>query len=181
VRIGVGFLLPHTYYCIGSISVRSGKSSGIPVSGHLTASGDQRTSVGRMGSAASMHAARAAAWEEGITHAQRVTRLYRASLRTSRDWIVDYELWLVDAARIQARFRSNKGTSIVEGRDLVEKGMAELFERRHPEPYIPNYMEGASKYQRNVPPPPEVRELHLRSRLFSKTRSIFHLCFVAVH
>jgi NADH dehydrogenase (ubiquinone) 1 beta subcomplex subunit 9 len=122
-------------------------------------------SFGSMGSAASMHAARAAAWEEGITHAQRVTRLYRASLRTSRDWIIDYDLWLIDAAKIQARFRSNKDVSIVEGRNLVEKGMVELFGKRHPEPYIPIYMEGSSKYQRNVPPPPEVRERNLRSPL----------------
>jgi NADH dehydrogenase (ubiquinone) 1 beta subcomplex subunit 9 len=109
-----------------------------------------------MGSAASMHAARAAAWEEGITHAQRVTRLYRASLRNSRDWVIDYDLWLIDAGKIQARFRANKDKSLAEGRVLAEKGMTELFEKRHPEPFVPKYMEGSSKYQRNVPPPPEV-------------------------
>jgi Complex 1 protein (LYR family) len=74
-----------------------------------------------MGSAASMHAARAAAWEEGITHAQRVTRLYRASLRNSRDWVIDYDLWLIDAGKIQARFRANKDKSLAEGRVLRPK------------------------------------------------------------
>jgi NADH dehydrogenase (ubiquinone) 1 beta subcomplex subunit 9 len=113
-----------------------------------------------MGVAASapavMPAARAAAWESGITHAQRVTRLYRASLRNSRDWSIDYDIWIVDCERIQARFRANKDKSLAEGRDLVQAGMKELLEKRHPDPYIPIYAEGSSKYQRNVPPPPEV-------------------------
>lgn len=111
-----------------------------------------------MGAAASMHASRAAAWEPGIKHVQRVTRLYRASLRTSRDWVIDYELWVAEAMKIQARFRANKGKSATEGKFLVEKGMAELMEKRHPDPYIPIYAPGSSKYQRNVPPPPELAE-----------------------
>jgi NADH dehydrogenase (ubiquinone) 1 beta subcomplex subunit 9 len=110
-----------------------------------------------MGAAASMPAARAGAWKPGLTHAQRVTRLYRASLRNSRDWSIDYDVWIVDCQRIQARFVANKHKSLAEGRDLVEAGMRELFEKRHPDPYIPIYAEGSSKYQRNVPPPPEVR------------------------
>lgn len=109
-----------------------------------------------MGGTASMPACRAGAWEKGISHAQRVTRLYRASLRTSRDWLIDYELWIEDCIKIQARFRENKNVSLVEGKHLVEKGMAELFARRHPEPYIPIYEKEGSSYQRNVPPPPEV-------------------------
>lgn len=104
-----------------------------------------------------MPAARAAAWESGITHPQRVTRLYRAAMRNSRDWIIDYDLWLVECREIQARFRANKDKSLAEGRDLVAAGMQELLEKRHPDPYIPIYAEGSSKYQRNVPPPPEVR------------------------
>lgn len=110
-----------------------------------------------MGAAASMPAARAAAWENGITHAQRVTRLYRTSLRNSRDWSIDYEVWLMDCRRIQARFQENKHKSLAEGRDLCAAGMQELMEKRHPDPYIPIYKDGSSKYQRNVPPPPEVR------------------------
>lgn len=110
-----------------------------------------------MGSAASMPAARAAAWETGITHGQRVTRLYRASLRTARDWLIDYDIWILEARDIQTRFNANKHLSITEGKHLVEKGMAELLEKRHPDPYIPIYAPGSSRYQRNVPPPPEVR------------------------
>ncbi len=103
-----------------------------------------------------MPLARAAAWEPGISHAQRVTRLYRTSLRNSRDWLIDYDMWVADAKVIQGRFRANANKSVAEGRDLCEAGMAELFRRRHPDPYIPIYAEGSSKYQRNVPPPPEV-------------------------
>ena len=110
-----------------------------------------------MGATASMPAARAAAWEPGISHAQRVTRLYRAKLRNSRDWLIDYDLWLVEAKAIQEEFRANKHKSITEGQYLVQKGMEQLFAERHPDPYIPNYALGSSKFQRNVPPPPEVR------------------------
>lgn len=109
-----------------------------------------------MGAAASMPAARAAAWEPGISHAQRATRLYRASMRNSRDWKIDYDLWVEECRTIQARFRANKDKSIAEGRDLVKEGMKELMEKRHPDPYIPIYADGSSKYQRNVPPPPAV-------------------------
>ncbi|PXF50087.1 NADH dehydrogenase [ubiquinone] 1 beta subcomplex subunit 9 [Gracilariopsis chorda] len=109
-----------------------------------------------MGAAASMAAPRAAAWEPGINHVQKVTRLYRAALRTSRDWHIDYDMWVKDCERIQARFRANKDKPLMEGKTLVEKGMAELFEMRHPDPYIPIYKPGSSSYQRNVPPPPEL-------------------------
>lgn len=109
-----------------------------------------------MGATASMPAARAAAWEPGISHAQKVTRLYRHSMRTARDWLIDYELWVKECAEIQTRFRANKNKSLTEGKFLAEKGMAELMEMRHPDPYIPIYAPGSSKYQRNVPPPPEV-------------------------
>lgn len=109
-----------------------------------------------MGATASMPAARAGAWDAGLSHAHKVTRLYRASLRTSRDWAIDYELWVEDAAKIQARFRANADKSVTEGRFLVEKGKQELMRHRHPEPYIPIYQSGGSSYQRNVPPPPEV-------------------------
>lgn len=110
-----------------------------------------------MGAAASMPAARRGAWETGITHGQRVTRLYRATLRNSRDWIIDRELWLEEAREIQAVFRANKHKSIKEGEHLANRGMELLMQNRHPEPYIPIYAAGSSKYQRNVPPPIEVR------------------------
>lgn len=110
-----------------------------------------------MGTAASMPAVRRGAWEAGITHAQRVTRLYRAHLRNSRDWIIDRNLWLEDARKIRKTFHGNKHKSIREGEHLAEKGMDLLFQNRHPEPYIPIYASGSSKYQRNVPPPIEVR------------------------
>lgn len=103
-----------------------------------------------------MPACRGAAWEKGISHTQRVTRLYRGSLRTAKDWIIDYDQWVTECINIQSRFRANKTKSLVEGKHLVEEGMAELLSKRHPEPYIPNYARDGSKYQRNVPPPPEV-------------------------
>lgn len=128
-----------------------------------------------MGSAASMTASRAGAWEKGIGHAQRVTRLYRASLRTARDWVIDYDLWIEECIKIQARFKGNKHKSLTEGKYLLEQGMAELMKKRHPEPYIPNYAPGGSKYQRNVPPPPEVRSRFFVSRPSQRTLKIYPL------
>lgn len=114
-----------------------------------------------MGAAASMPACRAAAWEQGITHSQRVTRLYRSSLRTARDWVIDYEDWVKQAIVIQGRFQANKDKSLVEGKHLVETGMAELLSKRHPEPYIPIAAKDGSSYQRNTPPPPELTEVSM--------------------
>lgn len=116
-----------------------------------------------MGTAVSMHAARNGAWADGLTHAQRVTRLYRATLRNSRDWIIDRELWIEDARVIQATFRSHMHKSRVEGEALCREGMEMLMKQRHPEPYIPIYANGSSKYQRNVPPPTELVERSMPS------------------
>lgn len=111
-----------------------------------------------MGSAASMPLARAAPYEKGLTHAQRVTRLYRNTLRNTRDWLIDYDAYVMEARKIQREFKSRKHLTREEGEIHLERGLADLFKYRHPEPYIPNYMEGGSKYQRNVPPPPELAE-----------------------
>lgn len=116
-----------------------------------------------MGAAASMPAARRGAWE-AKTHTEKVTRLYRATLRNSRDWIIDRNLWLEEAREIRAVFQANKHKSLKEGETLVKQGMQSLLNNRHPEPYIPIYAPGSSKYQRNVPPPIEVSFFfHLQS------------------
>jgi len=53
----------------------------------------------------------------------------------------------------------------------VRRGMERLFEYRHPDPYVPIYMPGGSKYQRNVPPPPHVRSPHSLDRTTLITRA----------
>ncbi|GJQ08780.1 hypothetical protein GpartN1_g571.t1 [Galdieria partita] len=108
-----------------------------------------------MGNQVSMPAARAAPFAPNLTHKQRVTRLYRHALRTARDWEPDFDLFVKDAEKIQARFKKNKHLTIQEGQRLVEAGLKELIANRHPEPYIPPFAPGGTAYQRNIPCPPE--------------------------
>uniref|UniRef100_A0A7S0ZDN1 NADH dehydrogenase [ubiquinone] 1 beta subcomplex subunit 9 n=1 Tax=Timspurckia oligopyrenoides TaxID=708627 RepID=A0A7S0ZDN1_9RHOD len=111
-----------------------------------------------MGTTASMPACRAAPFEKGISHRHQVMRLYRHTLRTSRDWHWDYFVWIEDCQHWQKKFKENVHLSVAEGRILVQKGLDELLAKRHPEPIIPIYRPGGVKYQRNTPPPPEVTE-----------------------
>jgi len=50
-----------------------------------------------------------------LTHAQRVTRMYRKSLRLAASWIIDRELWLEEADKIRARFNAAKHLSPTDG------------------------------------------------------------------
>ena len=43
-----------------------------------------------------------------LTHAQRVTRLYRQALRTLDSWACDREIYLTRGEELRARFESNK-------------------------------------------------------------------------
>mmetsp|Transcript_15240 Transcript_15240/g.40912 ORF Transcript_15240/g.40912 Transcript_15240/m.40912 type:complete len:123 (-) Transcript_15240:271-639(-) len=111
-----------------------------------------------MGGKVSMPACRAAPFEDGLTHKHQVMRLYRQSMRTAKDWMIDYEPWIIVCERLKAEFKANKNKSLAEGRVLVNKGLNRLLKNRHPDPMIPIYMPGGSKYQRNTPPPPEFEE-----------------------
>jgi len=44
-----------------------------------------------------------------LTHAQRVTRLYRTALRTLDSWACDREIFLTRGGAIRARFDAAKG------------------------------------------------------------------------
>jgi hypothetical protein len=43
-----------------------------------------------------------------LSHAQRVTRLYRAALRSLDSWACDREIFLARGEEIRARFTANK-------------------------------------------------------------------------
>jgi hypothetical protein len=43
-----------------------------------------------------------------LSHAQRVTRLYRSALRVLDSWIMDRDLWCEEAAAIRQQFDANK-------------------------------------------------------------------------
>jgi hypothetical protein len=50
-----------------------------------------------------------------VSHAQRVTRLYRKALRTLDSWAVDKQIWNAEAEKVRARFDANKGVGADTG------------------------------------------------------------------
>ncbi|EDO36579.1 predicted protein [Nematostella vectensis] len=95
----------------------------------------------------------------GITHQQRVLRLYRNCLRHSLSWIVDRQAWRKEALMIRAQFEANKHeTDRKRIAMIMEQAEAEFERKKHPYPYtFPTAAEG-SKWERNTPPPPHVRQ-----------------------
>ena len=72
-----------------------------------------------------------------LTHTQRVTRLYRRSLKNLLSWAIDRPLWREKALELRDRFDANK--DIKDPRialKVLEEGETELEENRHPQPYI---------------------------------------------
>eukprot|EP00053_Salpingoeca_punica_P001582 m.34102 g.34102 ORF g.34102 m.34102 type:complete len:113 (+) comp11104_c0_seq1:47-385(+) len=93
---------------------------------------------------------------EVLTHSQRVLRLYRLALQHSRSWAIERPLWRAEALKLRARFDANKNASVKQAAKLLEDGEAEFFMKKHPDPYKPCVALDGSKWERNVPPPPEV-------------------------
>lgn len=92
-----------------------------------------------------------------LTHQQRVTRLYRQSLRLTFSWAVDRKVFLNEAAKLRTRFDSVKGSpSSSNVKYAVEEGEKTLIKYAHPDSYVIPWMPGGSKFMRNPPPPPEV-------------------------
>eukprot|EP01087_Luapelamoeba_hula_P006007 TRINITY_DN1614_c0_g1_i1.p1 TRINITY_DN1614_c0_g1~~TRINITY_DN1614_c0_g1_i1.p1 ORF type:complete len:137 (-),score=16.88 TRINITY_DN1614_c0_g1_i1:79-450(-) len=94
-----------------------------------------------------------------LAHRQHVCRLYRRSLKTALDWLIDRRLWYTRATEIRSRFRANM--NLDDPRAISRAVIAaenELAAWRHPDPYIPADSPGGSKYQRNTPVPPYLVE-----------------------
>jgi len=95
-----------------------------------------------------------------LTHTQRVTRLYRRSLKDLLSWAIDRPLWREKALELRDRFDANK--AIKDPRvalKVLEEGEAEYQKYRHPQPYIHPTAPGGSKFERNIPPPPHILEM----------------------
>ncbi|GBG34468.1 NADH dehydrogenase ubiquinone 1 beta subcomplex subunit 9 [Hondaea fermentalgiana] len=92
--------------------------------------------------------------EGALTHKQRVTRLYRNSLRMLLSWCIDREVFYEESDKLRARFDAVK--SLEAGKGAVDAGEAEFWEKLHPDPYSYIYMPGGTKFMRNPPPPPEI-------------------------
>ena len=75
-----------------------------------------------------------------IAHAQRVTRLYRKSLKNALSWCIDRATWRQEALAIRTRFEANK--HVQDRRQIqtiVERGEEELQNELHPDPYMGKY------------------------------------------
>ena len=73
---------------------------------------------------------------QALTHAQKVTRLYRKSLKNMLSWTIVRQVWREDAVELRAIFDENKHVDVAEATRLLEKG-EKIYERhKHPDPYI---------------------------------------------
>ena len=94
-----------------------------------------------------------------LTHQQRVTRLYRRSLRELNSWVIDRELFCEEAEKIRAQFNENRALDPHSGlsQRLIREAESKVFSFTHPDPYVKPYMPGGSKFMRNPPIPLKVR------------------------
>ena len=73
----------------------------------------------------------------------------RAPPQLLLDWTVHRELWIDEGFKMRARFDANKDLKDpVQIQKVLAEGEAELWEFRHPDPYVLNHMPGGTKYQR---------------------------------
>ncbi|KAJ7374792.1 ndufb9, NADH-ubiquinone oxidoreductase [Desmophyllum pertusum] len=73
---------------------------------------------------------------KGITHQQRVTRLYRNSLKHLLSWCIDRQLWRREAVILRERFDENKYERDQRKIFKILEGAEREFEKmKHPFPY----------------------------------------------
>lgn len=96
---------------------------------------------------------------QALTHTQRVTRLYRRSLKHLLSWYIDRSVWRQEALKLRDRFDEAKNVSMPIAKQLLRDGEYEFRMHRHPEPYTLPTAPGGSKWERNIPPPEEALEM----------------------
>ena len=80
-----------------------------------------------------------------LSHAQRVTRLYRNSLKHLLSWTIDRQTWRKEALELRSRFDASKNVSDQrKASQLLEKGEEEFNYLKHPDPYICEYVKHIS-------------------------------------
>lgn len=74
---------------------------------------------------------------KGITHQQRVMRLYRNSLKHLLSWCIDRQLWRREALILRDRFDENKyEKDRRKVNNILEAAEAEFERMKHPFPYV---------------------------------------------
>ena len=76
-----------------------------------------------------------------LTHAQRVTRLYRRSMKHLLSWCVEREIWRKEAMKLRAEFDHFKHeTDRSKIAALLEEGEERFRRQAHPDPYISMFL-----------------------------------------
>ncbi|XP_041455655.1 NADH dehydrogenase [ubiquinone] 1 beta subcomplex subunit 9-like [Lytechinus variegatus] len=89
-----------------------------------------------------------------LSHAQRVLRLYKKSVRHLESWIPDRPSFRYEATVLRARFDEHKNeTNMQKAAQILQAGEEEFWERQHPQPYIFIDSFGGTRYERNIPAP----------------------------
>lgn len=86
-----------------------------------------------------------------LTHKQKVTRMYRRSLRMLDSWACDREIFLTRGEEIRKQFEENRHLDPNSGltQRLVREAEENLVSWIHPDQYTNPYMPGGSRFMRN--------------------------------
>ena len=77
---------------------------------------------------------------KGITHQQRVMRLYRNSLKHLLSWCIDREVWREEAVILRERFDKYKNETNQRRTDkIIQDAEIEFESKKHPFPYTGKY------------------------------------------
>ncbi len=74
---------------------------------------------------------------QALSHAQKVTRLYRKTLKDLLSWKISRTVWRREAVELRSIFDENKQLRDVgKATTLLERGEIEFNKWKHPDPYI---------------------------------------------
>eukprot|EP00009_Paramoeba_aestuarina_P004401 CAMPEP_0201516604 /NCGR_PEP_ID=MMETSP0161_2-20130828/7899_1 /ASSEMBLY_ACC=CAM_ASM_000251 /TAXON_ID=180227 /ORGANISM="Neoparamoeba aestuarina, Strain SoJaBio B1-5/56/2" /LENGTH=114 /DNA_ID=CAMNT_0047913799 /DNA_START=45 /DNA_END=389 /DNA_ORIENTATION=+ len=94
------------------------------------------------------------ALRHSLAHKNHVCRLYKRSLKLSRDWLIIRDWWHEEVVSIRAQIEEHRDeTNDVRINRLVADFENTLDEWKHPSPYIIPTDPGGTKWQRNLPLP----------------------------
>jgi NADH dehydrogenase (ubiquinone) 1 beta subcomplex subunit 9 len=91
-------------------------------------------------------------------HVHRVKVVYRRIIKNHLNWSISRDHWLRMVSYTREKFEHNKNLtdeSLIHTE--LRKSERWIEENRHPDPYIPPSQQSGVAYQRNVPPPYEIK------------------------
>ncbi|XP_077982700.1 NADH dehydrogenase [ubiquinone] 1 beta subcomplex subunit 9-like [Glandiceps talaboti] len=89
-----------------------------------------------------------------LTHAQKVLRLYKKSLRHLESFCPSRHRFRYQATLLRARFDEKKDEKdMVKAARILKDGQEEFWRNQHPQPYIFIDSPGGTRFERDLPPP----------------------------